>query len=236
MNAARPTLAVHGAGRMGRLVLEEAGRLGYPVSGIVSRQHPGALEGARWFPGLDALTTAPDVLVDFTLPAGATAAARWCADHGVPLVTGTTGLDATQDAVLDQAARQVPVLQGANFSPGINALLALLGQARNWLDDIRAVTITDVHHVHKKDAPSGTALALANAVHPLESTIDSRREGEVVGDHSVRLELPGETLSFQHHAKDRRIFARGALQAAQWLLAQPPGRYTSLDWITGARG
>ncbi len=220
---------------MGRQVLGLADELGFDLAGVVSRHHPGDAIATRWFPGLDALPSAPDVLIDFTLPAGTAAAARWCADHDVALVTGTTGLDRVQTGTLSAAAERVPVLQAANFSPGVNTLMALLGQAAGWLDEIRAVHVTDVHHVHKKDAPSGTALALAAALAPLEAEIESRREGEVVGDHEVRLELPGETLTIAHHAADRAIFARGALRAARWLNAQPPGRYGPLDWITASK-
>ncbi len=227
-------LAIHGAGRMGQGVAKEALARGWTVLGLVARHHPGPLDGPSWFPGLDALETAagmPDVLIDFTLPAGTVAAARWCADRGVPLVTGTTGLEPLQEQALDEAARTIPVLQAPNFSPGVNALLALLGQARALLPDIERIDLLDVHHVHKKDAPSGTALDLARALAPLEVDIESRREGEVVGDHAVTLHLPGETLSLAHHAEDRRIFATGAVEAAGWLRAQPPGRYDAQDWI-----
>lgn len=232
-------LAIHGAGRMGQGVAAEATSRGWTVLGLVARQHPGSLGELAWYPGLDALESAaglPDVLIDFTLPAGAVAAARWCERHRVPLVTGTTGLDATQQASLDQAARTIPLLASPNFSPGVNALLALLEQARSLLPDVQHVDLLDVHHVHKKDAPSGTALALAGALAPLKVDIESVREGEVVGDHAVTLHLPGETLSLGHHAEDRRIFALGAVKAAAWLLRQPPGRYRAQDWIRGWEG
>lgn len=231
-----PRLVVHGAGRMGRLVAAEAAAQGFRLAGFVSRHHPGGLEQGRWFPGLDALPDIPEVLIDFTLPAGAAAAARWCGAHGVPLVSGTTGLEALQERVFDEAARGAPVLHAPNFSPGVNATLALVRQARAMLGDLTSASITDVHHAHKKDAPSGTALALAEALAPLEPTIDSRREGEVVGEHRVVMDLPGEQLVIEHRALDRAIFARGALQAARWLLDQPPGRYRALDWVTDQQG
>jgi 4-hydroxy-tetrahydrodipicolinate reductase len=221
---------------MGQGVSTEALSRGWNVLGLVSRHHPGPRVAHTWYPGLDALEGAagrPDVLIDFSLPAGAVAAARWCAYRSIPLVTGTTGLDATQDAVLDEAARTIPILASPNFSPGVNALLVLLAEARSLLPDIESADLLDVHHVHKKDAPSGTALALARALAPMKVEIESRREGEVVGDHTLTLNLPGETLVLAHHAEDRRVFALGAVQAAEWLLRQPPGSYGAQDWIRG---
>jgi 4-hydroxy-tetrahydrodipicolinate reductase len=222
---------------MGQRVAAAAKARGWNVLGLVSRHHPGALDDFPWFPGLDALEGAaglPDVLIDFSLPAGAVAAARWCAGRGVPLVSGTTGLDETQQAALRRSSEHIAVLQSPNFSPGVNALQALLEQARDLLPGITAVELEDVHHVHKQDAPSGTALTLAAALAPLEVAIHSRRVGEVVGDHAVTLRLPGETLTLSHHAEDRNIFALGAVEAAAWLKAQAPGGYTARNWILGA--
>lgn len=240
MSGAAPTLAVHGAGRMGQRVAALADTAGFELQGLVSRHHAGPEFTGAWFPGLDALRDAqgrePSVVIDFTLPAGATAVARWCGDHAVPLVSGTTGLDEIQSRILDEMARNIPLLQAPNFSPGLNAALVLARDAVRMLPDLQSVSILDVHHVHKKDAPSGTALALADAVAPHAPDIESRREGDVVGDHDVILELPGESLRIAHHAADRDIFARGALAAARWLLDQAPGRYSALDWITAERG
>ncbi len=231
-------LAIHGAGRMGQGVAAEAASRGWRVQGLVSRHHPGELEAFTWYPGLEALEASaglPDVLIDFTLPAGTVAAARWCALHQVPLVTGTTGLDETQQAALRKAAQVIPLLQAPNFSPGVNALITLLEQARDLLPNVQRIDLLDVHHVHKKDAPSGTALALAQALGPLAVGIESRREGEIIGDHSVTFELPGESLSLSHHAADRRVFALGAVEAAAWLRGRPPGSYTAQDWIRGGK-
>ena len=235
MNEARPGLVVHGAGRMGRLVAELAEESGLALLGQVSRHRPVEPCLTSWYPGLDALPRKPDILIDFTLPAGLSTAARWCAEREVSLVSGTTGLERAQRDALDAAAKRVPVLHAPNFSPGVNALLAWLRQVDRMLPDLRSVAITDVHHAGKKDAPSGTALALAHALEPHTADIESRREGDVVGDHAVRLDLPGERLTLEHHATDRSIFARGALLAALWLHGRPAGRYEALDWIGGAR-
>lgn len=236
MNPSRPRLVVHGAGRMGRLVADLAEESGLSLAGQVSRHRPAELGSSPWYPGLDALPRTPDLLIDFTLPAGLAAAARWCAKHGVALVSGTTGLERAEMETLDAAAERIPVLHAPNFSPGVNALMAWLYQVERMIPTLRSVTITDVHHAGKKDAPSGTALALAKALEPHRADIESRREGAVVGDHAVRLELPGERLTLEHHAIDRSIFARGALQAGLWLLGRAPGRYDALDWIGGERG
>ncbi len=234
MSGARPGVVIHGAGRMGRQLAGQAAAQGFDVVALVSRHHPGDIDAALWRPGLEALEHRPDLLIDFSLPAGAVAAARWCARNGVPMVSGTTGLDTSQEQVLDEAAGQVALLHAANFSPGLNAMLGALAHLGQWLPDIEAATITDIHHQHKKDAPSGTALTLAKALQPLEARIESLREGEVVGQHVVKLELPGETLTLTHEATDRSVFARGALQAGRWLIQQPPGRYQALDWLIGS--
>lgn len=234
MSSARPGVVIHGAGRMGSQLAGQAAAQGFDVVALVSRHHPGDIDASLWRPGLEALEHRPDLLIDFSLPAGAVAAARWCARNGVPMVSGTTGLDASQEQVLDEAAGQVALLHAANFSPGLNAMLGALAHLGQWLPDIKAATITDIHHEHKKDAPSGTALKLAKTLQPLEARIESLREGEVVGQHLVKLELPGETLSLAHEATDRSVFARGALQAGHWLIGQPPGRYQALDWLIGS--
>lgn len=231
-----PRLVIHGAGRMGQQLASLASRDGFELVAMVSRHHPGDGAAVPWCPGLDALVHKPDLLIDFSLPAGAVAAARWCADAGVPLISGTTGLDSTQDEALSEASTHVAVLHAANFSPGLNAMLAALAQLGHCLPGIEAVRITDVHHAQKKDAPSGTALALAGALLPLQAQMESRREGDIIGQHAVQLELSCETLSMSHSVTDRGVFARGALQAGRWLLEQPPGRYQALDWLGVQRG
>lgn len=233
MRSGSPTVVIHGAGRMGQQVAGQVVSQGFGILAVVSRHHPGDVAGAQWRPGLEGLGRNPDVLIDFSLPSGAVAAARWCAKAGVPMVSGTTGLDSTHEQALDEAAKRVAVLHAANFSPGLNAMLGALVHLGQWLPDVQVATVTDIHHVHKKDAPSGTALALAQALKPLAPRVESRREGEVVGEHIVRLDLPGETLSIAHSATDRSVFALGALQAAHWLMEQSPGRYQAVDWIMG---
>jgi 4-hydroxy-tetrahydrodipicolinate reductase len=177
----------------------------------------------------------PAAVVDFSLPGGTCIAAEWCEGQGVPLVSGTTGLGNADRNALDLAATRVPVLHAANFSVGVNIALELVSRAAELLGgaDAEAIRITEVHHAHKQDAPSGTALALAERLGDLDHEVTSRREGEVVGEHEVRFELPGESLTVAHSARDRAVFAHGALRAARWLAEQPAGRYTAIDWLSG---
>lgn len=193
-----------------------------------------------------------DLVIDFTLPEGTRAAARWCGAHGVPLLSGVTGIDGETEQALDHASRGVPVLWAANLSPGINLVAGMLADLGRVIGEDASVTIEETHHAGKKDAPSGTALLLARALRPPRAgggtdpgrigedfpsvEFVSHRQGQVVGDHSVTLVLPGETLTLSHHAEDRHLFARGALDAARWLVKQPPGRYSAADWIRGAAG
>lgn len=241
---------------MGQCVLGVAGE--YPdldVVAQVSRRPPaGAGEQPRFFPSLEAagdeLAGGVDLVIDFTLPEGTLAAASWCAERQVALLSGVTGIREEGHAALDKAAEYTPVLWAANLSFGINLLANLLSEVGGVIDRDTAVVIEDSHRAGKKDAPSGTALCLARHLRPPSSggkgsdpgriaadfpeiEFRFRREGEVVGDHSVTLKMRDETLTLSHHAEDRRLFARGALEAGRWLVGQPPGRYSAADWIRG---
>ncbi len=180
------------------------------------------------------LGSLPDLVIDFSLAEGTPVVAKWCGDHGVPLLSGVTGIDSDGHRLLDEASASAPVLWAPNLSPGINLLSGLLRQAASFLGAGSGITIEEAHHEGKKDAPSGTALHLADQFETTEE-IDfiSHREGEVVGVHEVRVAFADETLVFRHEAHQRRLFARGALQAGEWLVAQAPGRYSAADWISG---
>jgi 4-hydroxy-tetrahydrodipicolinate reductase len=229
----RPGMVLLGAGRMGRLVHEGAFDAGFELLGVAARHRPDWLAPSLWRAGLEDLPGTASLLVDFSLPDGTSDAAAWCAGHGVALLSGTTGLDASQDMALARAAQSVPVLWAANFSIGVNLCLDLVGQIAGRLGGVRELRITDIHHAGKKDAPSGTALALGAATAPLQPRYTSVREGEAVGEHRVCFTLAGEELEIVHRSLDRGIYARGALEAGHWLLQQPPGRYTVDDWMAG---
>jgi 4-hydroxy-tetrahydrodipicolinate reductase len=206
---------------------------------VVSRQPPDWLLATPFYNKLDELADLPDLLLDFSLPAGTALAAEWCAKHSVGLVSGVTGLEEKHFHSLDAAAGSAPVLWSPNLSLGVNLLTQLARQAVAALPADFRVHIEDQHHVHKIDAPSGTALmlgaALESACNGLENRLDysSKREGEIIGKHEISISWKGEKLVLGHEALDRAIFARGALAAAHWLVKQPAGRYSAEDWLSG---
>jgi 4-hydroxy-tetrahydrodipicolinate reductase len=183
-----------------------------------------------------------DVLVDFSVPAATATLAGIAADLGIPMVTGTTGLDDEQEAALDSAAETVPVLRAANFSRGIQALLAAVGEAVAALPGYD-VELVETHHNRKVDAPSGTAGAIVDAVQaqrdvePVygreghaprdadEMGVFARRAGDVRGEHELVLADNDEVVTLTHRAEDRGVFAAGALDAAAWVVGREAGRY-----------
>lgn len=233
-------LLVHGAsGRMGRAVLRlAAADARLRVVAAVSRS--GAPLEVPETPMLaaDALARCPDfdVAVDFSLPAALPPLLALCQARGAALVSGTTGLDPAQRAELEAAAARIPVLWASNFSLGVVVLEDLLrraGAALGW-----PAEISETHHVHKLDAPSGTAISLAAAAAEVlgrTPAIESIREGEVIGTHRIRLLGPGECLELGHVALDRDIFARGALEGALRLHGRAAGRWRLSDLLFGAQ-
>jgi 4-hydroxy-tetrahydrodipicolinate reductase len=190
------------------------------------------------------------VVVDFTTPGSTAQHAAWCAEHGVALVVGTTGLDDTARAALERASHHVPVLVAANTSRGAHLLASLAKTAARVLPD-SDVEIVELHHKRKKDSPSGTALMLEQAVAnargqvPSDVLVTSRsgdaprqlnevgvfgvRGGDVVGEHTVYLFLDGERIELTHRVSDRRIFAAGALHAAIAIATRGPGLVQMAD-------
>jgi 4-hydroxy-tetrahydrodipicolinate reductase len=227
---------VHGAsGRMGRAVLRlAAADARVEVVAAVSRS--GApIEGMPALAVAD-LARCPrfDVAIDFSLPEGFRALLEFCEARGVALVSGTTGLDPELRGRMEQAARSIPVLWASNFSLGVVVLEDLLRRAAGALP--WPVSITETHHVHKLDAPSGTAITLASAAAQAQGRtppIESIREGEVVGTHEIRMQGPGERIELSHVATDRDIFARGALEAATRLAGRPAGAWKLPELLFG---
>lgn len=174
-----------------------------------------------------------DVVVDFSVPAAAVRFAAACAQAGVPFVSGTTGLNEVQRAQLARASAKIPVFFAPNFSRGVTLLLHLAREAARLAPDLDAA-IVESHHKGKKDAPSGTALRLAQAVGEGRRSRDtvptcSLRVGGVVGEHTLTLAGPHETLELAHRAGSRDLFAAGALDAAVWVAGKKPGLYDMLD-------
>jgi 4-hydroxy-tetrahydrodipicolinate reductase len=196
-----------------------------------------------------------DALVEFTTPTGCEQWARWCGRHGVPLVSGTTNLGEQQEIALHAAAERVPVVWAPNMSIGVNLLLRLIRDAAATLGPEWDVEITETHHRHKVDAPSGTARALQKTVsaarrdaapqvrhgrvgaagprQPGEIGLHARRMGENVGEHDVMFGCDTETLTLRHEAHSRETFAVGALRAAGWVVGKPPDLYSMQDVLAG---
>lgn len=260
-----PTVIVGASGRMGLSMIRllpdfPALRLSAAVVSPASRnlgQDAGVLAGTAaplGVPVTAALEPAlknAGVLIDFSSAAAVPETLRQAVAARVPVLIGTTGLPPTLDTQLEQAARVVPVLTAANTSLGVNLLLALVEQAAKALPADFNIEIVEAHHRHKRDAPSGTALALGaaaargrglqgdSAASQPRGAAGPRRDdeigyavvrgGDVVGEHQVLFLGTGERLNLAHSATDRSIFARGALRAAQWLAGQRPGRYQMAD-------
>jgi 4-hydroxy-tetrahydrodipicolinate reductase len=154
--------------------------------------------------------------------------------NGKPLVIGTTGHSQQQRKTIEEAAHSIPIVFASNFSVGVNVLFWLTQKAAELLGSDFDAEIVETHHIMKKDAPSGTAKTLANILKAVrksdsEIPIQSIREGDVVGEHSVIFNGPAERLELTHQAASREIFARGALRAAKWTVHKPPGLYSMQD-------
>lgn len=193
-----------------------------------------------------------DAVVDFSHPSATDAICRVCLGAGKPLVIGTTGHANEERALLEKAAKSLPVVFSPNFSVGVNALFWLTRKASEMLGKDFDLEIVETHHRLKKDAPSGTAKRLAeilcevrkldyarNVTHGREGLIGERpgaeigvhsiRGGDAVGDHTVAFAGRGERLELTHRAASRETFAAGALRAARWVVGRPPGLYTMED-------
>lgn len=223
---------MHGAsGRMGRALLRLAPERP-ELAVVAAATRAGApLPEAPGLPVLapTALDEAPDfdLAIDFSLPEAFDAVLGLCRRRGAALVSGTTGLSEAQCQALDEAAGSLPVLWAANFSLGVAVLAELVRQAAVALPGWDA-DIVETHHVHKKDAPSGTALHLGAAVAAGRGRAPhyaALRAGDIVGEHLVQFTGPGERLELVHRATNRDIFARGALEAAVRLAGLGPGRH-----------
>jgi 4-hydroxy-tetrahydrodipicolinate reductase len=188
------------------------------------------------------------VAVDFSVASCVAANARACALAGVPILVGTTGFDAVTRGLLGRTAKDIPVLIAPNTSVGVSVVTKLVSMAALGLGPAYDVEIFEAHHRTKRDAPSGTAVALGEAVagargRDLEEVavydragqdaprthgsigFSSLRAGDIVGEHTVTFAADGERVEITHRATDRITFARGALRAAEWLIGQPAGLY-----------
>lgn len=217
------------------------GRMGQAIADSLKLQDDMELAGL-WGRGddLGELVSKADVVIDFSLPEGTSQVLETVTRLGKPLVCGVSGLTDEQMTALDSAAISLPLVYDRNMSLGVAVLERSVREAAASLGMDFDVEISEVHHVHKKDAPSGTALKLGEAVAQArgESGVDSvvfhsERRGEVPGDHEVVMRSPTESLTFAHSVTTRRVFADGAIRAARWVVRQQPGRYAMSDVLFG---
>ena len=171
-----------------------------------------------------------DVAIDFSNSSAIDEICRTALQHGKALVIGTTGHSPEQRQLIEETAGKLPIVFASNFSVGVNALFALTRQAAEIFGSEFAPKITETHHKMKKDAPSGTAKTLREILKETQEVpIESIREGDVVGEHTVTFAGPDERLELTHRAGSREIFARGALRAAQWIFGKPAQLYSMQD-------
>jgi 4-hydroxy-tetrahydrodipicolinate reductase len=245
------------AGRMGRAILELA--QDYPgviiSAAVVRAGHiptDSSPNGLVYTDNLKQALTVSDVLLDFSTPSSSAAMVDICVAAGRPLVTGVTGLDDATRVKLAVASRKIAVLAAPNMSLGANLLLALTHYAAATLAPEFDIEITDIHHRDKRDAPSGTALALGETAaaargldlkdcaefgrdpdsgprRPGSIGFASLRVGDVAGEHRVLFAGPAESLELNHRAASRAAFARGALTAARWIAHRPAGLYSMAE-------
>lgn len=252
-------------GRMGRMLIETvmatadatlAGGAEQPGSPFIG-QDLGLLVGSETVGAVvmndtRALFDASDVVIDFTVPAATAAHAALAFETATAMVIGTTGLSADQQSIVQGAAETAAIVQAGNMSLGVNLLVGLARQAAELLGPDYDIEVVEMHHKHKIDAPSGTALMLGRAAaegrgldHD-EAAVMSReghtgprpdgavgyatlRGGDVVGDHTVIFAGPSERIELTHRASSREIFARGAVRAAMWCDGRGSGLYSMRD-------
>jgi len=211
--------------------------MGLAIAASVEASEDLALSGI-WKRGRDVnpIAAAADVIIDFSLPTGSEDVLAAALSHRTPLVCGVSGLSERQMDSLAQAAREIPVVYDRNMSLGVAVLERAVRDAAAALGRDFAIEISETHHVHKKDAPSGTALKLGEAIADSRGepgtdgfSFASQRIGEVPGDHEVIMRSPTERLSFGHSVTTRQVFVDGALRAARWVVDQPAGLYSMGD-------
>ena len=234
-------------------LLGASGRMGRAIAALL-----GESEGMRLTSSCDRggdpdeVARSCDVLVDFSTPEALTGNLAAALAAGKPIVIGTTGLDAEQEEAIRGASEQVPVLRSANMSLGVNLVAALVRDAAARLGTEWDIEIVEMHHRHKVDAPSGTALMLGEAAaagrgvelaavaergrdgpsgprRPGAIGFAALRGGSVAGDHQAIFATEGERIEIGHRAEGREVFARGALAAAAWLEGKPAGLYSMKD-------
>ncbi|MBF0594538.1 MAG: 4-hydroxy-tetrahydrodipicolinate reductase [Candidatus Omnitrophica bacterium] len=226
-------LAVVGCcGRMGKRITELASQhKDIKIVALIERpdcpEMPETLCGVKIAKDINAIKGA-DVLIDFTVAQAMMQNLQACLRHRVRMVIGTTGFTAEQDAAVIEASKQLGIVRSSNMSVGVNVLFGLLRKMTEALKGY-TVSITETHHIHKKDAPSGTAKTMGeivqNAGQMQNVPIESIREGEVIGYHKVTFKSPVDTIEISHNANTRDMFAEGAIVAAKFVAYKDNGLY-----------
>ncbi|HRK23902.1 MAG TPA: 4-hydroxy-tetrahydrodipicolinate reductase, partial [Beijerinckiaceae bacterium] len=228
-------------------------RLGSPALGKDAGVLAGLpAQGVPILADMNAALAKADAIIDFTAPAATLELLKAAAERKLVHIIGTTGLSVSDHAAIAAAGRSARIVQSGNMSLGVNLLAALVRRAAAALSEDFDIEVLEMHHRHKVDAPSGTALLLGEAaaegrqipladhsVRVRDGHTGARREGDigfatlrggsVIGDHSVIFAGAGERLTLSHHAEDRSLFASGAMRAALWAKDQPPGVYSMAD-------
>lgn len=226
-------LAIVGCqGRMGKRITELAFKnKAFQVVALIERPDcpdlPEQTAGVKVSTDINAIKGA-DVLIDFTLPQATMLNLQACLKHRVRMVIGTTGLSAEQDELIIESSKRLGIVRSSNMSVGVNVLFGLLRKMAEALKGY-SVAITETHHIHKKDAPSGTAKTMGeivqNAGQMQNVPIESIREGEVIGYHKVTFTGTVDTIEISHNANTRDMFAEGALVAARFVAFKDNGLY-----------
>ncbi len=181
----------------------------------------------------DAALKGSAVLIEFTTPQATLEHLKSCQKYGVNMVIGTTGFTKSQIMQIKKASSKIGIVFSSNMSVGVNLVFGLIRQAAQITGKDYGIMLTETHHIHKKDAPSGTAKTMAEVAEQFAKVkvkdIASLREGEVIGDHTITFESPVDVISISHHAKTRDIFAEGSLVAAKFLSSKKKGLFNMQD-------
>jgi 4-hydroxy-tetrahydrodipicolinate reductase len=227
---------------------EDSDSIGQDMGVLIGKEP----SGVRVTSDLEEFLSNVEVVIDFSVAAATAKLLPLCAGQRIPMVIGTTGLDAATQAGLERAAEMAPIVFAPNYSQGVNALYFLAARATELLGPAFDAEILEIHHRLKVDAPSGTAMRLAEVVaeakqlhsaraitpgrrgqvgaRPMEEIgVMALRGGDVVGEHTLYLVGEGERIELTHRATDRSIFARGAVRAAHWVVTRPAGLYDMAD-------
>lgn len=201
----------------------------FTVSALLER--PGATGNVDGIPistSTDSLKTC-DVLIEFTTPEATMSNLKACVKHRVKMVIGTTGLTDSQKKEIKKASAKIAIVFSSNMSVGVNIFFKVAQMLSAKTPNIYTVKMVEAHHIHKKDAPSGTAKTIAEYIEGASKKkvldIQSIREGEIIGDHKVIFESAEDIITIDHHAKSRDIFAKGSLTAAKFLKKKSKGLY-----------